>query len=76
MNRKAKRARLKQPCHCGSGVRYDECHYRRDKVAQGAIKVFQEKEKTDFLTSVEVTALIKSKKEVFNRFLAKLHNLL
>ncbi len=45
MNRKAKRARLKQPCHCGSGVRYDECHYRRDKAAQGAIKVFQKKEK-------------------------------
>ncbi len=44
MNRKEKRAGLKQPCHCGSGVRYDKCHYRRDRAAQGAIKIFQEKQ--------------------------------
>ncbi|MEX2615918.1 MAG: SEC-C domain-containing protein [Alphaproteobacteria bacterium] len=46
MNRKEKRTRLKQPCHCGSGVRYDKCHYRRDNVAQGAIRIFQEKVNT------------------------------
>ena len=44
MNRKEKRARLKQPCRCGSGVRYDKCHYRRDRAAQGAAKIFREKE--------------------------------
>ncbi len=45
MNRKSRRAKLKQPCRCGSGVRYDKCHYRRDRAAQGAIRIFREKEK-------------------------------
>lgn len=44
MNRKEKRTRLKQPCRCGSGIRYDKCHYRRDQAAQGAAKIFREKE--------------------------------
>lgn len=36
---------LSQPCRCGSGVRYDQCHYRRDRDARGAIRLFQEKER-------------------------------
>lgn len=44
MNRKTRRAKLKQLCHCGSGIRYDRCHYRKEKTLQGAIKIFREKE--------------------------------
>lgn len=44
MNRKAKRAKFKLPCKCGSGIRYDKCHYPKELAVQGAVKIFRDKE--------------------------------
>lgn len=51
MNREMRRKRLKQPCHCGSGIAYKSCHYSRDRAVQKVAKIFRAKEKSraDFI---------------------------